>query len=451
MIKSKFHNDLQIIITPETSEILLSPSTFARIINELKNNFLKGEKIHQNTIKHIKKYINNLSKIPFYNMSLDNAIKQITKNIYFNLFDNPTKKLSLSNIHEWQKETINKFDEHPNKFAKQKSTLPIKKYGLDDYATIKTNKSGLKERILNPVNINIATYDSINFLIDTVKEIFEHKKISDILQENIRTNRNDIFIKNTCIPFDSRYRMITSTPPTTPMTNRKQNLIDNILKFQIHDQNVNDSAGNIKVNKMPLEIIDMSIGEIYIPVPDDFNLHYHQVSLLIEELSQQSSIMADGTKFHFLFNVEKINHIGHQLRLTPISPRKKFKFQPPIRNINQITLMFRDPFKIMQYQSDIILCNIEKGSPALFSTIDGNDHSLKTGEIIYIQHNNLVFGRPTGHVVNVKSPSTFNVISDSLFERNNDITLSTDTQLNRVTIFVGSQRMLIPINFNSLG
>lgn len=204
------------------------------------------------------------------------------------------------------------------------------------------------------------------------------------------------------------------------------------------------------------DIIGIECGTIYLPNFDNVAFgEYRQISMFIQEFSEQASIINEKIRYHFLFNAEKVpNDVGSErLKLTPVfSDMAETRFDRPITTLNTLTVSFGNPGEkiTLGYDRDLSPGAITVGSTTQFKT--SIPHGMTGGDLVYIENftttelgvDNIIseINRSTGHIVISVETYTFEI----------DVsTLGWDGDVSCGSIIFGSKRIFIPLKFKYIG
>jgi hypothetical protein len=217
------------------------------------------------------------------------------------------------------------------------------------------------------------------------------------------------------------------------------------------------AKGTLNSIKPVRNITQIECGTILLPnINDSAFQEFRQITLFIQEFSEQSCILSDTVRFHFMFDAESIvNDSGSErIRLKSVySHIAEIGFDPPIATIDTLTISFGSPAERLTfgYDRDTNPTSVSSSNPAVFTC--SFNHGIKAGDLVYLEgfdtdnpstdavtisHAN----RVTGHVIQNVTASTFEIAS-----------INTTGFVNpRVTtIIFGSQRFFIPLKIRYMG
>lgn len=209
------------------------------------------------------------------------------------------------------------------------------------------------------------------------------------------------------------------------------------------------------------DIIGIECGTIYLPNFDNIAFgEYRQISMFIQEFSEQASIINEKIRYHFLFNAEKVpNDVGtERLKLTPaFSDVAETRFDRPITSLNTLTISFGNPGEkiTLGYDRDLSPGAITVGATTTFTT--SIPHGMSGGDLVYIENFTVSpagsdtaliseINKNTGHIVTETTALTFTVdIDTSVWDVGSPPTLSVGS------ILFGSKRFFIPLKIKYIG
>jgi hypothetical protein len=269
-----------------------------------------------------------------------------------------------------------------------------------------------------------------------IESVFGYSDIATLVKKvNVPINA----VNTIQLLLDTRYRNL-STDGTDSFT------WDYINQLTTSPGTVN-SFGNIR------DIISMAIMNIKIPNVLDANWDYDLISISIEELISQSVIAHENKRYHFLSCIDRSKSNSRWLSLCCDDYYKGiYNFNTPITTLNTLTLKFGSPLESIKFDKDRLLGNIIYGSPTIIQFDEV--HKLTSNDIIYIDNfttSNLLtdyniiknINNINGNVSTVVSPTSISILVDSSSIINNNI-------IKQYSIFFGSKRMFIPIEFKFL-
>jgi hypothetical protein len=182
-------------------------------------------------------------------------------------------------------------------------------------------------------------------------------------------------IKKNCYIFlDTRYRLLTG---------------DNTVITWNFVNNANATMGTINAIGDIQNITSMRIRPFKIPYVKSADNGYGRISMLVNEFSAQSFIAHENTNFHALF-VAIPNGKWIELQNTS-SEDNIYKFNPPITQLNSITISFGSPLETVLFDLDRLAMNVTSytstdanGQPITILTNAITPHGLETTDLVYI-------------------------------------------------------------------
>ena len=214
----------------------------------------------------------------------------------------------------------------------------------------------------------------------------------------------------------------------------------------------------------------------------------NRLSVYIKESNLQSYLNMNNTRFNFEFNVTfdtKLHNNPNFLQVNPLSSRwDSYMFINPLRNLNTITLIFRNPDNIINFEPDIMYKSVinltNDGTGGHITLFTQYEHKLLAGDRIFLKNfiptlpdgsSNINFPqyllnyiiRSDGHAINIVSPGILPSLDPSkpiggvsfgldpsiriLNPIDNNITISFP---GIVDIFIAKRRLRIPIKIKSI-
>jgi hypothetical protein len=177
-----------------------------------------------------------------------------------------------------------------------------------------------------------------------------------------------------------------------------------------------NSIGNIR------DIISIKLMRFRLPNTPSTNTAYKRVSVLISELSPQSTIAHEDTRYHFMGKVDV-----ESASVIEVDPDKfskaEYNFNKPITSLNTLTLSLRSPLEPIVLDPDRLTATVTAYASPTTIVFDTN-HNLVTGDVIYIENFTTVnpdydqgiivaMNRKTGNAATVIDPTTITITVDS--------------------------------------
>lgn len=450
------------VITTDSRNLLLLDQTYRALANTVSNKYL-GRKMTSPEIRALESYIRKMNFSSLYGMKYCDAVSEMARRFmeYRNGHQPRTVGMTRDNslsLKDWQKNEIGTLtgDEHPYKYATFPDKVGETGHKEVQDRRIRTTGHRLEELSKTGGSGSAGIMCCLDELSDTVRSLLSADHIGRIIKQswNNRITYDDLPIRNLYIPFDSIYRDITVNEPP-PLATPVPTYIAK-LSFLIN-RTTDSRASGMRIGQDVREYVEMTTHEIILPWARDLDIFHSRITLLIEELREQSAFEGGdtGRRYHFVYSVEKRAHpvdAGEfQIVLTPII--SKFRFYHPIAQLDRATFIFRNPYDYVRLPLDLIKFDISGASPAVFTTSAGVAHGLPSGTYVYIEgvvagtdSQNGDFNRQEGHVINVTGATTFEVTVAG----GNDIQLNLSDPQTSVSVWVGSRRFRIPISFKTL-
>jgi hypothetical protein len=173
------------------------------------------------------------------------------------------------------------------------------------------------------------------------------------------------------------------------------------------------------------DIISIKIGKIRIKTAaqNSFSQYHNEILLGFANLFPQAYKASQGRTYHFVMERSidpQINNPG----LLDLTPRNDglFKFNPKLRQLNELQLVMYDPFVQLQFALDYVRGGFTYGNPTIITT-DVN-HGLNTGDYISmddfttlapVNDSGIIstMNRQTGHLVTRISNTQFSIAVDT--------------------------------------
>lgn len=215
------------------------------------------------------------------------------------------------------------------------------------------------------------------------------------------------------------------------------------------------AQGNVNGLGTIRDIVGIECGTFYFPNTADVSYtEFRQISMFIHEFGEQSSILTDKTRYHFLFNAESITGDSgtERLKLTPAFDTAETRFDRPITTLNTLTISFGCPAERITFGPDRdFSTTVSVANPGVFTT--STAHGLSNGDLVYFEGfttdnpdtdaTAIAFvNRDKGHIIQNASGSAFEVA---------DIDTSGLTNPTVNTVIYGSRRFFIPLKFRYMG
>jgi hypothetical protein len=237
------------------------------------------------------------------------------------------------------------------------------------------------------------------------------------------------------------------------LDSRNRNLTTDNSTFQWAVRDV-ASTGQGAVNTLSDQIHNITNVQFdrsripYVPTGDNV---YRKISLYIKEFESSSVLLANGRRYHMLFDSEII---GNQIELTPlINDEGRFRFYTPINELSTITIQFKSPFSPVTFLPDRYNITVTSLNATQSILTFPENHNVADGELVHLTefdtdapvadtHRINFINQEIGHVV------TF--INDTVLRIEADLTTITPSASNLTNCFIASRRLIFPIRMEYL-
>lgn len=235
---------------------------------------------------------------------------------------------------------------------------------------------------------------------------------------------------------------------------------NNNITFDLINGRIDKDQGQIKVPVSAAQIIEMELMKPFLfpkeNLPDDADYldpyFQSEITMEITNINMNAYDEGNGTKHHFSLLTASADR--KRLLLTPHNPKMLFSY--PI-NLSQISLRFRTPVELANFDDDYYMVSITYTNPATLVVVGDFPHNFtsnvdciafqefKSGEYDSENENSLVY-REKFYPVTVVNNITFTVPVDFSGISNGPAA---------TRIYVGNRRMRIPLrlrlvrNFNT--
>jgi hypothetical protein len=300
-------------------------------------------------------------------------------------------------------------------------------YDLSDY-----NKKVLTEddylppqNLSNPANINDSDVKQVSHGTNIV-EIFGIDTYDDLLKTIIPEK----YYKKHYVLLDSKNRNRSVDDPNL--------LTWNYVPNKQTTNNAVTTVGSLE------DIISMKIYQLIMPYDlNDVN-QQSRISVLIKEFETQSSIVSESIKYHFVGRyIQPVGSIRSRLHFED----NKYDFYTPFKFVDTFTVQFKMPDVPIELHNDILPATFTYGNPTVLNM---PTHYTRTGHYVYIEGFNTddpvadaaiitLMNQLDGHVCTRLSDTTLSIAVDT--------TTVTPTVGLSVSVYLGSQRIIIPIEF----
>jgi hypothetical protein len=183
--------------------------------------------------------------------------------------------------------------------------------------------------------------------------------------------------KTVSVYIDSRYRDKTMYSPDTMIRQFDYSIAENSGSTRI--------PGQISVNGRLSNVSSFEIVKIILPYKQSYQRlnPLRNINLSFLNLSANAIINPVSTH-HFSFDYDIASYNTDMVVLNPKSNSREFKFNPPLRTLDQLRIQFLDPYEPIQFEADVL-----EVDSVYYTFVDGRiqfskDHGLKTGDVIRI-------------------------------------------------------------------
>lgn len=439
------HNDNIIrnntLISPDNKHILLEEDTLLQIANNI-SVITKNNKMVD--INNLIKFIKLLDYSKLYNKSYNESVKEISylytnkfqynNNLYIDKIDNEN-----SSIHDYLKRQIFYTTDNENQY---KFTANAARRGDSIIHTDLKNKINdntrrvynipdeeFKGKLLNGIQ-NLENFFNPNNIDSLVKR-------AGAANPGLQTFQNITFPRR-LVPFDSRNKLQSST--------------STCIQWSLNYSGINGQLGNVYVQDTIKQVIRLQLFPFWLPVSNPLDTFYNKIRIYVKEFWDAGintnftgpfQSEAINEKYHFEFDIETIEPT--RIYLKPVQPF--YYFSKPIARIETISMNFYNPFNeiILDAMEDIFI--VTNGIVTTFTTLNGNNHNLLTGDLVYILNFNSTDSSINNSFNNTKG-IIITVISSTQF------TIPIDTSLlgfvPNVNVVYGSKRVFFQMEFMSL-
>lgn len=247
------------------------------------------------------------------------------------------------------------------------------------------------------------------------------------------------------LTLDTRNRVLVDVDPGTRNTMQW-----NFYNNSRWEQGGVNGLGTIR------DIVGIECGTIYFPNTEDQAFtEYRQITMFIHEFSEQSSILSDKVRYHFLFNAEAITDDSgtERLKLVPaFRDAAETRFDRPITTLNTITISFGCPGERISFGHDRDLNPaINAANPAVITT--SVNHGMSNGDLVYLEGFTADNPEALGTLLDIANKEKGHVIQSVTVNTFEIAELNTSSATNPVVyrIVFGSRRFFIPLKFRYMG
>ena len=384
-----------------------------------------GMGITRTYAKYIEQFLKNIKPQLLYGMSYWDAVEYISMNAIdeykkeqLQYYNGPT-----INAQEYLKNSINDLTDNENPF----------KYGAMHHLTGDSKKDAYNKSL---EDVNGTSDRSTEDIFQMLVGFIDPENIDQILkrQRSYYIDFSNIALPHTSIFLDNFYSINSNTGP----------------KWTLNFSGDEGRIGDLRIRDSLHNIILMRICPFWIPVIDDRDIYYKQITLSIKELStdsihytQYKGINNDKIytrQHHFIMDIENIE--SDRAYLVPRC--NTYIFHRPHVEVSSLTLELYNPYELYELGNVSSVYTLSTGA---VTTLTGDIHNLAAGDLIYIE------GYTSSNSIdnnNINDPKGFlvsNVVSITQFE----IDLDTSGLPNQdVKILFAKNRFSIQMEFVSL-
>jgi hypothetical protein len=336
------------IITPDNHEILLTKDSLTTIANRISQIIKK--KLARGEVDALVKFVRTLPPDRYYSLSLSEAQEKISGQFlsrYEAIARNFAPESDIDGmlginhitdgpgtLQEYQKMELNQLTKNENQlkftsFQNRRGNAVVDRPRVEgDYSSPDSIKPGWKpsEEDMRSILYNTAKM---------VEKFLDPESIAEMFNgfRQVWTTFQTITLPHLTIPLDSRNRLLTHN--TTGE-----------YKWNIHAAGKPGQLGDMRIQDVLEQVIQMKICPFWIPVNDVLDDYYSKVRLLIKEFSAQSIqstqfLNSDETiptvhNYHFEFEIKRKDK--NRLYLYPVC--NTFTFRKPFARVETLTTCF---------------------------------------------------------------------------------------------------------------
>lgn len=448
--------DPKTIITKDGFEILLTKKCVKQIGNKISR--VIGKQLTRGEADELVAFIQALPSRNYIGIEYENAQNLITeqflnrdhKNVheYQDVYNITGIEPHPGDMREYQKKELNLMttDENPLKYSSHhdrrgNAIIDADRVRVAHMMGDRSSANNIKAA--KDVDIGekiLEVSQNTNRAIETFNRYMNAESIDEIFARSSRswTTYQSIILPHQTIPLDSRFRLPSHNPAYE-------------YKWYLHNSGTAGSIGDIRMKDTLKELISMKVNPFWMPVSRVNNGYYSKIRMLIHEFSAQSTesqqFLANGDikiqEYHFELLVTQQSFGRFYLEPTNDGI---FKFRKPFARPESITISFTDPFNVIIPPADYMSASVTPTNPAVFTTNIPTE--LATGDIVYIQNFvstntqlNVAVNRERGYIATRLGTNSFSIPVDLS---------SLPSTITNTLVYIGSKRLIIPIEFTSL-
>lgn len=242
--------------------------------------------------------------------------------------------------------------------------------------------------------------------------------------------------KSMSMYIDSRLRNVSTSLMGASIVDFGFSIVPRATRTAIGD-------GNLPSRIMPSHVTYFKVGKIILPYSEILrNRNFsNEITLTFTALRSNGIISRDDT-YHFTFTYEEpVNALDNLVHLIPVN--KFCKFEPPIRNLDNLSLRFNDPIYPIPFHHDrMIPSNINYMSSDGRITFD-IPHLLETGNVIVVLELSTLDNAANATILNViNDPRGIKItkIDDMTISTSIDFTKLVSQDINSLPMILFSNR-----------
>lgn len=235
--------------------------------------------------------------------------------------------------------------------------------------------------------------------------------VSDFSSIVKKLNTPSSSVNTAYLVLDTRYKILNNEK-----TKFSWGHINNLIRTQGTCNSVGDIRDIISIGLMPFRM----------PYSKSADTPYKRISVLIEEMSNQSFVAHEDCQYHFICSINDKNPAPGWIELeTDKHCHGEYKFNKPITTINTITLSLGSPIEPIVFDTDRLsgsIINYTNPTTIQFQT----NHNLLTNDIVYITNYNTINPYAHNNIINQMNIKSGILATVSTL---NTITIPIDTSL----------------------
>lgn len=444
------------IITPDNHEILLTRDSLTTIANTVSQ--IIRRKLSADDINNLVSFVYKLPPDRYYSLSLSEAQEKISGQFlsrYQAIANNFSEESDIEGmlgidhitdgpgtLQEYQKMELNQLTHDENQlkytsFQNRRGNAVVDSLRVDGKRSSPDSLKGSHK--VSEEDLRKEFYD----VAKLVEKFLDPDSISNMFNgmRQVWTTYQTVTLPHQTIPLDSRNRLVT------------HNTVGE-YKWNIHAAGKAGQLGDMRIQDVLEEVIQIKICPLWIPVNDVLDDYYAKIRLLIKEFSSQSIQVTEfldaqeciptTTYYHFEFEIQRRDK--NRLYLVPICDT--FKFRKPFARVETLTTCFFAPFDKVDLDADRITTSVAAGNPTIFTST--TDHNLATGDLVYVLNYASTNLPVLNDVVNRKKGYVVTKINATQFSIPVDTTGALPDPATNIHVILGSKRIFFELEFTSL-